>query len=209
MTLDSIVILLTPLLPTLCLLLGGQRILNQYEHKRKKKEQEIELLRTVREKRYQAVESLYHLFAVFMALYREIDRPETDLSDEGVRNALLKRATEAEAEVDALILRIGCEFVHKPEAGLEALLGNLRQAVQHWREVLEHHKRLEFYYSDHPDYVRFKETFARTAAFMVHHIHEQLEPSLMRQEQAASILIGVFNNRYEFAHYQPIQKPNG
>ena len=86
------------------------------------------------------------------------------------------------------------------------LLGHLRQSVQTWREKLEKRERLQFYYSAHPDYVQFKETFARTAAFMVHHIHEQLEPSFTRQEQAASLLIGVYSNKFEGVRYEPVHK---
>ncbi len=107
MTRDNIIAILTAIIPTLILIIGGQLILVRY---RKRQEQEVELLRSVREQRYKAVESLYDLFAQFMALYREIDN--SDLKNEKIRNDLLKRAIEAESQVDALIVRIACEFVH-------------------------------------------------------------------------------------------------
>src|SRR5579859_6222489 len=121
MTVDNLIIILTPILPTLFLILGGQLILNRYEQRRKSKEQEIELIRSVREKRYEAVESLYHLFSVFMTLYREANSPDTDLSNPEIKKDLLKRAIQAESELDALILRIGCEFTHRSETSLEDL----------------------------------------------------------------------------------------
>ena len=208
MTTDNIITIfiaiLVPILPTLFLILGGQYLLDRYAEKRNEKEQQMALLRTVREKQYEAVEALYHVFSLFMSLYREINSSNTDLGNGDMRKNLLKRVIEAEAEVDALILRIGCEFAHASETELEDLLGHLRQSVQLWRETLQKGQMLPFYASDQPDYVRFKETFARTAAFMVQHIHEQLEPSKMRQEQAASILVNVFSNDYEGVPYKSI-----
>ncbi len=205
----TIITLLTPIIPILFLILGGQFLLNQYEARKKNKEQQIELLRAIREKQYAAVEALYHLFSLFMALYREINSPTTDLSDAEIRKGLLKRAIEAEAEVDALILRIGCEFAHASTTELEDLLGHLRQSVHLWRQALEQAQKLPFSSSGQPDYVRFKETFARTAAFMVEHIHQQRELSKLQQKQAASLLIDVFSNKYEFAHYESINKDQG
>lgn len=203
MDIKDIVQIITPLLPTLVLIFGGQWILNRYEAARKAKEQEVELVRFVREQQYAAAERLYELFAEFMALYRENNSRSTDLTDETIRRELLRKAIEAEAEVDSLILRIGCEFEQdaRTAVNLTDLLGNLRQSVQLWRETIEEGGRLPFHSSDSPDYARFKDAFAKTAAFMVHQIHARLEPPTMRMDEATQLLEGAFSNIHE--HYGP------
>ena len=180
------------------IIIGGQWILNRYETRRKVKEQEVKLVSSIRAQQYRAVESLYRLFAKFMELYRALDSPNTDLSAPDTQRNLLTQAIEAEAEIDALILRVGCEFVQGPKAELEPILGNLRQSVQLWRETIQKGKRLPFTYSEQEDYVRFKEAFAGTAAFMVHQIHNRLEPPTMRMEESKSLLLGAFSNKYEW-----------
>jgi hypothetical protein len=188
LTTSEFIAILAALLPAIITVLGGQAILIRY---RKSKEQEIELMRAVRERQYEAVQSLYTLFGQYMALYREINR--SDVKNPQVREEIMKRVIQSESEVDALLLKIACEFADGPTEKLKYTLGHLRQSVQMWREQLEKGERLPFTYANTYEYVRFKETFAETAAFMVHHIHQKLEPNKMQQKQAADILIDVFN----------------
>ena len=54
-------------LPVVVLLVGGRWLLDRYEISRKRREQEIELVRFVRERQYQALESIYSLFGRFMS----------------------------------------------------------------------------------------------------------------------------------------------
>jgi hypothetical protein len=207
MTTDQIVSIVTSILPTIILVVGGQFLLNRYEIIRKSKEQEIELVRSVREKQYAAVESLYGSFAKFMALYRLINDKNTNLENQKIRDELLQKAIQAESEIDALILRIGCEFAqHDTEQVLESLLGHLRQSVQLWRESIRSGEKLPFWSSEQEDYVRFKETFAATAAFMVHQIQNRLEPPKMRMDETKSILMNAFSNKYEFEKYKSTAK---
>lgn len=209
---DTFINILIPILPTLLLIGGGQIILNRYEERRKSKEQQIELLRFLREQRYQAVEKLYNLFGQLIALYREIDDPDTDLKNQEIRLKLLKRAVDAESEVDALICQIVCEFAkyselaeNRTSSELEALLGHLRQSVLYWRKRLSKGQRLEFYSSDEYGYIRFKETFAMTAALMVQTLQSQLEPAITDQRQAARLLIEIFSNKYENITYESVR----
>ncbi|MBU7046905.1 MAG: hypothetical protein HXS54_10780 [Theionarchaea archaeon] len=199
MTTDDIIQIVTTVGPTLLLIFGGQWILNRYETMRKAKEQEIQLVRSIREQQYEAVESLYHLFARFMALYR---KSKYYISDYDTQRNLLTQAIEAESEIDALILRIGSEFVQRPGDELESLLGNLRQSVQLWRKKFKKGEKLPFYSSDQEDYIRFKKAFAETAVFMVNQIYGQLEPPQMKKEQSKSLLLGAFSNKYEFRSYR-------
>ena len=200
MGIDNIIHIATPIITTLLVIFGGQWLLNRYETMRKAKEQEIELVRAVRQQQYRAVESVYHLFGEFMALYRTVNSKNTNLGDPDTKRNLLTQAIEAESEIDALILRVGCEFVEGPSMELEPLLGNLRQSVQLWRETIERGEKLPFYQSGQQDYIRFKEAFAGTAAFMVHQIHNRLEPPEMRMEEARSLLLGAFSNEWETWH---------
>jgi hypothetical protein len=185
---SEVITIIVALLPAIITVIGGQAILIRY---RKSKEQEIELIRAVREKQYEAVQALYTLFGQYMALYREINR--SDVNNSQVREEIMKRVIQSESEVDALLLKIACEFADGPTAKLEHILGHLRQSVQFWREQLDKGEKLPFRYANTYEYVRFKETFAETAAFMVHYIHQKLEPNKMQQKQAADLLINIFN----------------
>jgi hypothetical protein len=198
---NDLVTIIAALLPAIVAVVGGQAILIRY---RKSKEQEVELIRAVRERQYEAIQSLYTLFGQYMALYRDMNR--SDLMDLVVREEIMKRAIQSEAEVEALLLKIACEFAEEPVKRLEYFLGHLRHSVQYWRKQLAEGKKLEFTGSNAPDYVKFKETFAETAAFMVHHIHSKLQPGTMRQEQVADLLIGIFDNKYERHSLDPLAK---
>ncbi len=188
LSMKDFIAILVALLPAIFTVIVGQYILIRY---RKSKEQEVELIRAVRERQYEAVQSLYTLFGQYMALYREINH--SDVKNLQVREDILKRVIQSESEVDALLLKIACEFADGPTEKLKYTLGHLRQSVQFWREQLEKGEHLSFTYANTYEYVRFKETFAETAAFMVHHIHQKLKPNKMQQKQAADILIDVFN----------------
>lgn len=198
---NDLVTILAALLPAIVAVVGGQAILIGY---RKSREQEVELIRAVRERQYEAIQSLYTLFGQYMALYRDINR--SDLTDLVGREELMKRAIQSEAEVEALLLKIACEFADESGERLEYLLGHLRHSVQYWREQVAEGKKLEFAGSNSPDYLKFKETFAETAAFMVHHIHSKLQPGTMQQEQVADLLIGIFDNKYERHSSDPSAK---
>lgn len=214
MTTDQIILeLLKSILPTVFLVGGGAWILNLYAVNKFRKEKEIELIqstkekeldliRSVREKQYQTLDSLYILFAKFMKLYR-ISSPATrmvDLKDEKTRTELLTKAIDAEAEVDALIIRIGCEFGSLPEIDaeyLKTLLGNLRQSVQLWRETFREGQPVVFGKHDHEDYVRFKRCFVKTAAFMAQQIYIRLDRPQIDTDKAWSLILDVFDNKYD------------
>ncbi len=184
-------------IPTLILLVGGQRLLNRYEVSKKQREQELELARFIRERQYEAVQELYALFARFMSLYRKINAEDTDLHDCAVRHRLFVEAVEAESTVDAAILRIGSEFTSGNRAQLEPLLGNLRQAVQLWRESVRDSKKLPFTWDEQPDYLRFKAAFAGTCAYMANRIYQSLAPAHTQMEEARELLRGASSNLYE------------
>lgn len=65
-----------------------------------------------------------------------------------VQEDLMKRVIQAESEVNALLLKIACEFTDGPAERLEYILGNLRQLVQFWREQLEKGEHLPFIHAN-------------------------------------------------------------
>lgn len=200
-TKNVLVPILVAILPSILVLTVGQFFLVRY---RKSKEQDVELLRSVREQQYKSVELLYSLFSQFMALYREMSNTIDPEIDKNKLNDFLLRAIQAETQLDALIVRIVCESVSEPNQDYEYLLGHLRQAAQKWRETIIKGKLLNFESSTNSDYVRFKETFSSTATFMVQHIHEQLKPPGTHREQATILLMKIFSNKYESDRYKPI-----
>lgn len=196
---EMLITLMTPILPTLLVLIGGQRILDHYAYIRKQREQEVELIAAIREQQYKTLAELYEIFAKFMTFYRVINAEFTDLQDKDIQIGLFKDIAYTEAKLDAIILKIGCEFADakddKPQ--LEAILGDLRQSVQLWRESVGRGKKLPFDSSEQKDYMRFKSAFARTSAFMINQIHERLEAPQANMQRVEELLVGSFDNKYE------------
>ena len=183
--------------PTAILVGGGRWILNRYDVARKRREQEIELARFVRERQYEALQELYELFAQFMRLYRTINSAETDLNDAAVRKALLEDCASAESRVDSAILRIASEFTHDNRKTLEGFLGNLRQSVQLWREHVRDSKTLPFTYAEQKDYLRFKSAFSNTATYLASQIYQRLDPAEVTLEESKKLLVDIFSNKWE------------
>ena len=104
-----------------------------------------------------------------------------------------------ESNLDALILKIGCEFAGGTanQRELEPLLGNLRQSVQIWREKVGRGEKLPFISSGQEDYMRFKSSFAYVSAFMINQIHDSLEAPQTSMKRVEELLVGSFDNKYE------------
>ncbi|NES86889.1 MAG: hypothetical protein F6K10_39235 [Moorea sp. SIO2B7] len=188
--------------------IGGQWIVNQYQLAQKRLASRLELARFVRERQYESLEQLYDLFGRFMSLYRIINSQDTDLADVEIRKDLLKRCAEAEAGVDAVILRIASEFTHEYQASLAQSLGNLRQSVQIWRERISEGKRLPFDYSQQQDYVRFKTAFAQAVTYLAASIFSSLEPLPVRFEAAQTLVLEAFSNKWEKHGYHDVGDTN-
>lgn len=199
MTTEILTVILRAILPIVILLIGGQFLLDKYAIRRKRREAEIELLKKTREEKYAIIHQLYNLFGEFMKLYRKINSPLIDLNDMEVRRQLFCEVIEAESQIDAIILKIGCEFTDKNDdkEEVEEMLGNLRQSVQIWRERVKNGEELPFKRSGQEDYMRFKTAFSFTAAYMINKIHEQLETIEVKMERVEGTLVGAFDNKYE------------
>ena len=196
---ESFISIISGVLPILVLLIGGQYLLDQYSLRRRKKEAEIELLKKTREEKYAVIHQLYDLFGEFMRLYRKINSPHTNLQDETVRNSLLNEIILSESQIDAIILKIGCEFIDESDnqQEVEEMLGELRQSVQIWREKVRRGQKLPFTSSNQEDYLRFKTAFAFSSAYMTSKIHGQLETPKIKMKRVEGTLIGAFDNKHE------------
>ena len=208
------------LAPVLALVIGGRFLLDWYDLRKKKleleldrtakerardaelmqrrREQELDLTKFVRQKQYEAVQELYLIFAAYMSLYRLINSGHIDLTSADERLELLRELAPLEGRVDSAILRIASEFSNKGTASeLSKYLPDLRQACQLWRENVQNGKPLPFYSSGQRDYVRFKRAFTQTATFLANRIYERLEPPELAVDEATALLTEVFDNKHE------------
>jgi len=196
---EIIIKLLTPLLPIILLLIGGQKLLNNYSIQKKKRESEIELISAIRKEQYETLDELYRLFAKFMKLYRQINSPLRELENLESRKEIFNEIVEAESSIDAIILKIGCEFAKEGDNQdeLEAMLGNLRQSVQIWRESIVNSNKLPFTISTQEDYLRFKSAFSSVSAFLINRLHQNIEPHKAKMKRVEEILVGAFHHKHE------------
>jgi hypothetical protein len=195
--------------PTAVLAFGGRWLLDKYDARKKerehelhvvqkRREQEIELVRFVRQRQYDALQELYKLFAQYMECFRLVNSGLIDLADPMRRLRLLKRIAAAEGRVDAVILRIASEFAHEDIPTLGDSLANLRQSVQVWRRCVCDGERLPFRSSEQRDYMRFKKAFTEVCTHLVSIIYQRLDPATVAVEKATGVLTYVFDNRHEW-----------
>jgi len=199
-TLKILDALIRSLVPPLFLIIGGQFLLDRYAIRRKKKEAEIELIKKTREEKYLIIHELYALFAEFMRLYRKINSPYTSLQNQESQASLFEEIIKAESHVDAIILKIGCEFTDETDDSgeLDQILGRLRQSVQLWRETIVRGEKLPFFSSQEKNYLKFKIAFSQVSAFMINKIHGQLEPPNVQMERVSETLLSAFDNKHEY-----------
>lgn len=187
------------LIPVALMIFGGQYLLDKYAINKKRKETEIELLKRTREEKYTILHQFYNLFGEFMRLYRIINSNFYDLNDIETQKKLFDEVILAETKVDALILKIGCEFIDENDSqeNVESMLGALRQSVQIWREKVSNKEKLPFNRSSQDDYLKFKTTFAFTCGYMINKIYGRLEAQNVEMKRVEGILVGAFDNKHE------------
>ncbi|MEL6675823.1 MAG: hypothetical protein AAFR61_26685 [Bacteroidota bacterium] len=198
-TTEIIIKLVTPLIPIVILLIGGQRLLNNYSIAKKRRESEIELISAIRNEQYATLDELYKLFAKFMELYRKINSPVSEFESPESRKEIFSEIVKAESAIDAIVLKIGCEFAKEGDnqEELESMLGNLRQSVQIWRESFVNDNKLPFSISTQEDYLRFKSAFSSVSAFLINRLHQNIEPHKAKMKRVESLLVGAFHHKHE------------
>lgn len=185
--------------PIIVLVFGGQYLMDKYAIVRKRRETEVDLIKSIREKQYTTLLEFYQIFAKYMNFYRIINSPLTDLKNVTIKTDIFHKICETEAEVDAMVLKIGCEFADETDnnSEIESYLGELRQSVQIWREKVVHGEKLPFTDSSQEDYLRFKIAFSHMAAYMMNKIQHRFDAPKVIMKQVESILVGAFDNKYE------------
>jgi hypothetical protein len=127
--------------------LVGNRLAFKWELRRKYRELDVESL-----------QEFYSLYGEFFALLKLWDswkrRVDTQATDEAALQQILKRATDAEGRVEALLLKIASERkLGEPE---QDILGAFRQGYQTLRESVREDRSVDWNYSNYEPYASFK-----------------------------------------------------
>lgn len=135
----------------------GQRLTHYWTIRQKKRELELATM-----------SDIYKLYGDFFAIWKLWNYYLTEIEENNfpkeTRWELLKRATAAEAGIEAVFVRLSSERNLKEEE--IQCLGKFRQAYQRLREAIKENKKLDWYYSNHPEYIAFK-TGATKLAWMI------------------------------------------
>lgn len=125
----------------------GQRLTHYWSIRQKKRELELAI-----------VSDIYKLYGEFFSVWKLWNYYLTDIKQNNfpkeTRWELLKRATTAEAGMEAVFVRLSSERNLNEEE--IRCLSKFRQAYQRLREVIKENKKLDWYHSNHPEYVAFK-----------------------------------------------------
>ncbi|MBO9150813.1 hypothetical protein ACFOTA_01225 [Chitinophaga sp. GCM10012297] len=150
------------ILATVTLTIGwfvGQRLTHHWAIRQKRKEQELSTLA-----------DLYKLYGEFFSIWKlwnfHLEDTHNHIPNQEIRWELLKRASSAEAGVEAIFVRFASEKSLTEEE--ISCLGKFRQAYQSMRESITHNKKLNWYKSDHLEYKAFKEGAVKTACILNH-----------------------------------------
>lgn len=109
----------------------------------------------------------------------------------GSRSDLLERACAAEGAVESLFARLAASRSLRP-VDIQAV-GRFRQAYQRLRQSIAHGSKLDWAYSDHPEYLAFKQLAMEVAMLIV----SESPPSQAEVEEHANALVSITSNRWE------------
>lgn len=155
---------------------------------------------SVRQKRREftisAANEFYRLYGEFFAvwkLWQYVAKHEADAvaDPKATHWALLQRAAAAEAGVESLLVKLAAERQMSPEE--MEVAGRYRQAFQTLRQVIRRKQRLDWYSSEHPQYVAFK-TLACHVASLIETLDRRKRPT---PDVAQSALLTITSNRWE------------
>lgn len=140
-------------------------------------------------------ESFHRLYGEFFAVWKLWNYLIRDVGEQELPGAsrweLLKRATDAEAGVEAILGTLASQRSLKPE--VVADLGKFRQAFQSLRETIRDGQPLEWNESSDPHYLSYKELATSVAALI--HSGRRARSSSARKRAAA--WLEITSNRWE------------
>lgn len=132
----------------------GSKISSQWALIQRRKELDLE-----------TAQAFYKLYGEFFALWKLWNYFIRDVGTEALREAsrweLLNRACTAESGVESLLVRLASE--RKLSSDDLELLGKFRQAYQQLRGAIKNNEPLKWDWSNHPDYLAFKNLGAKVA----------------------------------------------
>lgn len=148
-----------------------------------------------RELRLSTANQFYQLYGEFFAVWKLWDfSKRKDMVHEIPKTTcwdLLKRACTAEAGVESILVKLASERVLSKK-DIDAL-GSFRQAYQSLRENIRDDKEFGWYYSEHPEYIAFK----NLAEYVACMLSSDDEIKLPTAEHAGEALRQITSNRYE------------
>jgi hypothetical protein len=134
-----------------------------------------------REQDLVAASQFHALYGEFFAVWKLwnyfIRRGGTAAFDGGSRWVLLDRAAQAEAKLEATLVRLASE--KRLGTGEIAILGRFRRLYQKLRESIRDNQALEWDSSEHPRYLEFKELAPQVAAIITGQC--AIDPEVLRK----------------------------
>jgi hypothetical protein len=136
----------------------GQRMVAQWQMRNKRKELEIASA-AVFQQMYGEFKDIWRVWKIVRNPSQYAMSPPAD-----ARFDLLKRATAAEAKVEALVVKLAVERTLKPEEIEKIAL--FRQGYQRLRQRIRDNKEMEYNYKD-PEYRLFNDLATRFAGILL------------------------------------------
>ena len=148
-----------------------------------------------RELDFSTAESFHRLYGEFFAVWKLWNYFVRDIGQQNLPGAsrweLLKRATDAEAGIEAILGTLASQRTLAPE--VVADLGKFRQAFQSLRETIRNGEPLEWNESSDPHYRSFKEVATSVAAL----IHSGRKARGAAARRRAEAWLEITSNRWE------------
>ena len=140
-------------------------------------------------------QSFHRLYGEFFAVWKLWNYFIRDVGEQELPGAsrweLLKRATDAEARVEAILGILASQRTLKPD--VVADIGKFRQAFQSLRETIRDGQPLEWNESSDPHYLSFKELATSVAAL----IHSGRRAHSASARKRAVVWLAVTSNQWE------------
>lgn len=152
-----------------------------------------------REEARAAANEFYRLYGEFFAIWKlwNYSLKAAEAPDHTARGwELLKRSAAAEAGIEALLVKLTSER-HLDAGDLEAL-GRFRQGFQSLRQSIRNGQKLDWWSSDHPEYVAFKR-LASHAGRLVSSVDQAATPTIT---DAQTSLLAITSNTWEDRWYE-------